>query len=438
MVKLRGILIIFLLLLTASIASYADTRQYHPDTLEVYFYQGYSTWQPKFRDNGKNLQLFLERFKQKQANKQFNKIPTIHIVAGCSPEGLWSNNQRLARKRAATMKNILKDKIQLPDSIIVEDIRGINWAGLRKMVEKDPNMPNKEEVLWHIDNSPEVVRNAQGKLVEARKLRLAYLADGVPWRYMYDKFFPSLRSFHLAIVIEWKKTEPLPAIRSNSWRPLEYQYKLPPIPEPQPLPEPEPQPEPERKPFYMAAKTNLIYDALLVPNAGLEFYLGKDFSIAGNWMYAWWKHDAIHWYWRIYGGDMALRKWFGRAAKEKPLTGHHAGVYAQMLTYDFETGNRGYMGGEPGGTLWDKANYVCGLEYGYSLPIARRLNIDFVVGAGYMWGEYHEYIPQDNCYVWQVTKKRRWIGPTKAEISLVWQIGYGNVNRNKGRKGGER
>ena len=49
-------------------------------------------------------------------------------------------------------------------------------------------------------------------------------------------------------------------------------------------------------------------------------------------------------------------------------------------------------------------------------------------------GEYKEYIPIDECYVWQVTKRRRWFGPTKLEVSLVWLLGRGNVN--EGKKGG--
>ena len=83
------------------------------------------------------------------------------------------------------------------------------------------------------------------------------------------------------------------------------------------------------------------------------------------------------------GGAIAIRKWWGKAAGEKPLTGHHIGIYGQIFTYDFETGGRGYMGGKPGGTLWDKMNYIVGAEYGYSLPIARRLNIDFTIGAAF-------------------------------------------------------
>lgn len=64
--------------------------------------------------------------------------------------------------------------------------------------------------------------------------------------------------------------------------------------------------------------------------------------------------------------------------------------------------------------------------------MAKRLNIDFTIGIGYLRGEYKEYKPIDGCYVWQATKMRNWIGPTKAEISLVWLIGHKNCNEKKG------
>lgn len=52
------------------------------------------------------------------------------------------------------------------------------------------------------------------------------------------------------------------------------------------------------KPFYMAIRTNMIYDALLIPNVGMEFYLGKKWTVAANAMYGWWNNDRSHWYWR--------------------------------------------------------------------------------------------------------------------------------------------
>lgn len=187
-----------------------------------------------------------------------------------------------------------------------------------------------------------------------------------------------------------------------------------------------------RKPFCMDVKTNLLYDALLLPNVGVELCVGHNLSVSADWAYGWWSNDSHHRYWRAYGGDISLRWWFGASSRRKPLTGHHLGVYGSVFTYDFEFGGKGYMGGKPGCALWDKMNYAAGLEYGYSMPLASRLNLDFSIGAGYWGGTYYEYKPADDCYVWQATKQRRWIGPTKAEISLVWLIGHGNRNTKKG------
>ena len=180
----------------------------------------------------------------------------------------------------------------------------------------------------------------------------------------------------------------------------------------------------EKSPFYMGFKTNLLYNILAIPNIGVEFYLGSNFSVAANWHYAWWKNDKKHNYWRTYGGDLALRYWWGKRAHEKPLTGHHIGLYGQMITYDFELGGRG--------VLADRWSWAAGLEYGCSLPVAKRLNLDFTIGMGYHWGEFKEYLPIDGHYVWQATKNRNYWGPTKAEISLVWLIGKDNYNVKKG------
>ena len=187
-----------------------------------------------------------------------------------------------------------------------------------------------------------------------------------------------------------------------------------------------------KRPFYMAIKTNMLYDVFAVPNLGAEFYLGKKFSIAANYMHAWWSKEANNFYWRYYGADVSLRWWFGKPTRVKPLQGHHVGVNYQILTYDFQLGSKGIMGGLPSGNLVDRANHIVALEYGYSLPIARRLNLDFGIGFGYHWGLFEEYTPIDGHPVWQATKRRQYFGPTKLEVSLVWLIGCGNYNKDKG------
>lgn len=79
--------------------------------------------------------------------------------------------------------------------------------------------------------------------------------------------------------------------------------------------------------------------------------------------------------------------------------------------------------------MGERWSYGAGLEYGYSLPIGRRLNLDFGIGFGYLGGEYKTYEPKDGHYVWQETRQRNWIGPTKAEISLIWLIGNKKIRK---------
>ncbi len=175
-----------------------------------------------------------------------------------------------------------------------------------------------------------------------------------------------------------------------------------------------------KPPYYLSVQSNALYDLAAIPALAVECYVGHDLSVVVHGHYAWWKCDHKHNYWRTYGGDLALRYWFG-AASHKPLTGHHLGVYGQMLTYDFELGERGYLG--------PKWSYGGGVEYGYSFPVGRRFNIDTALGIGYLTGTYKEYLPKGKKYVWQATKELQWIGPTQASVSLVWLLGRGNVNK---------
>lgn len=164
----------------------------------------------------------------------------------------------------------------------------------------------------------------------------------------------------------------------------------------------------------MGLKTNMLYDLAMTPNIGVEFNLGKGWSIGANWAYAWWKNDPKAFYWRVYGGELDVRKYFGKKSKDRALSGHHIGLYGQMMTYDFDLGKTGII---------SDLSYGGGIEYGYSLPVAKSLNIDFGIGVGYLGGEYKVYKPMDDCYVWQQTRQRHWFGPTRAQISLVWLIG---------------
>lgn len=84
------------------------------------------------------------------------------------------------------------------------------------------------------------------------------------------------------------------------------------------------------KPFYMDIRTNMIYDALLIPNVGVEFDLGKRWTVAANAMYGWWNNDRSHWYWRAYGGDVPCANGWERQPEGKPSRGIMSGCTARF------------------------------------------------------------------------------------------------------------
>ena len=383
------------------------------ESFSIYYECDSTTVNPDYLSNKANISRILHYVKNSP------RIDSITIYSWSSPEGREEYNLSLSKERARAAKRFLlshsPDSLKLNSDKIKLSPVAENWSGLIAAVKEHYDRPNKERILK--------LMHDYKVSSDVRKWKIKCLDQGQSWRYLIDNYMPPLRAASWICV--WGEIlEPL----------KEYPVPVYLIPAPEPGPA-MPEEEKMRCRGVFAFKTNLLYDALLVPNLGIEFYLGKNVSLAANWMYAWWKDDQRHWYWRAYGGDLGLRFWFGKKAKERRFAGHHLGFYGQVVTYDIALGSRGQIGGVPGGAIWDRTNFGGGIEYGYSVPVAKRLNLDFSIGVGYLGGEYTEYIPQDDCYVWQATKYRNWIGPTKAEFSLVWVLGGGKAVK---KKGGER
>lgn len=399
----------------------------------IYFRPGYSLLELSYRDNAANMKALTQGIQTIKGNPCV-QLQHIRILSAASPEGNSALNKRVAKRRGERLRDYLKETLVLPDSIFTVSSAGEDWQGLASLIAKEKT-PWRNKALQIIRHTPEwVTRN--GKVVDGRKRQLQNLDGGKAWKYMLDNHFYTLRTG--AVVVCEVKTlaaESTPSaaearleqarLESASQQSASQSPSSPPFPAipSQGHPSSESQAPPVAS--YFALKSNLLYDALLVPNLSLEASIGSGWTLGAGGMFAWWSKDAKHRYWRIYGGDLEIRKYFGTLSKSKPLQGHHLGIYGDFLTYDFEFGAKGYQ---------SKATYAAGIKYGYSHPIAKRLNLDFALGIGYLHSNYKTYVPRDGCYVYQETKKRKWLGPTQAEISLVWLLGKGNTNKKKGGK----
>ena len=393
----------------------------------IYFRPGYSLLELSYRDNAANMKALTQGIQTIKGNPCV-QLQHIRILSAASPEGNSALNKRVAKRRGERLRDYLKETLVLPDSIFTVSSAGEDWQGLAALIAKEKT-PWRNKALQIIRHTPEwVTRN--GKVVDGRKRQLQNLDGGKAWKYMLDNHFYTLRTG--AVVVCEVKTLAAESTPSAAEARLEQARLEQARPEPAsqspsspPFPaipsQVHPSSESQAPPVasYLALKSNLLYDALLVPNLSLEASIGSGWTLGAGGMFAWWSKDAKHRYWRIYGGDLEIRKYFGALSKSKPLQGHHLGIYGDFLTYDFEFGAKGYQ---------SKATYAAGIRYGYSHPIGKRLNLDFALGIGYLHSNYKTYVPKDGCYVYQETKKRKWLGPTQAEISLVWLLGKGNTN----------
>lgn len=418
MLKCRQFIIVFALFILPDII----IAQQQSHSIKLYFAQGDTKIDASYRTNAVELRK-LDSLISLTKRDSILTIEKLEFRAGVSPEGGTEVNKRIVMERLNVIYQMVKREILFPDSVIDMRPNHTDWSLLRELVAKS-DMQYRAEVLDILNNIPEHRFDKNGKWVDGRRKHLMALRGGKPYSYMLDNFFPMMRYAESRLTLSFRtptseekkqmeqveeilKDEPIADIVEDTI-PAEWSF----IPVMK-----------ERTPFYVALSSNMLYYAALIPNIGLEFYLGEQWSLQGDWHYGWWKSDRVHNYWRFYGGGLEVRKWLGGRAKQKPLQGHHIGVYGLIATYDFELGGRGYLG--------DKWSWSAGIGYGYSLPIAKRINFDFGVNVGYFGGEYKEYLPIDDHYVWQVTKNRHYFGITKAYVSFVWLLGNGNYNKRR-------
>lgn len=165
-------------------------------------------------------------------------------------------------------------------------------------------------------------------------------------------------------------------------------------------------------------KTNLLNDAFLSPNIGMEVGLAPrwTFEVVGQ-LNGWsigghtWKHwyvqpEARYWFCQRFGGHfMGLHLIGGQ------YNFGHLGTNLNFLGSDFRNLNTNRYQGWGAGA---------GIAYGYAWPVARHWNVEAEIGLGWIYTRFDQY-PCAECG----TKIRdnaahNYVGPTKASLNIVY------------------
>ena len=326
-------------------------------------------------------------------SETIENISTIEIIGACSPIAGEEHNRILAINRCSALHSYLQEQHPLVAERfpIKMNIIGIDHRGYNILKKQEPQLSEKEiwDKLQYVairlemkDGDYIIPTSDEPKVVDSGNNITA-----VP-----DTIFIKGDTVYIKEYITIKDTLP---------------YSAP------------------KRPVYLALKTNLIYDALLLPNLTTEIYLGKNWSLAveGNW--SWWtfnnKPVQNSWVHRIQAAGAELRYW---VKSPYPLQGHAVGLYSMIGNYDM----RFFAENEDSKGHLSYQSWSAGFSYAYSMAIANRFNLEFGLALGYMGGRDYQY---DYCMVhkqWEqnAIKNRRYFGPTRVGVSLVWLIGTEN------------
>lgn len=169
------------------------------------------------------------------------------------------------------------------------------------------------------------------------------------------------------------------------------------------------------QPYRFAVRTNVLYDAFLLPTLGVEWRLNENVGIRLDGSLSWWggNHGKVQKMWLV---NLEVR-WY--LWDKKRFYAGVSGSYGEYNLYKYPLGSilskdTGYQG-----TMWN-----AGLTVGYQLYLSRCFSIDFNLGLGYTHFEYDTFGITDGIRVYKEREKTKnlW-GPTQAGVSLVWTIG---------------
>ena len=196
---------------------------------------------------------------------------------------------------------------------------------------------------------------------------------------------------------------------------------------PEPVAEPAPQETPQREPatpepvaetaplYKFAVRTNVLYDAFLLPTLGVEWRVNRDLGVKLDGSLAWWSgsNGKVQKMWML----SPEVRWY--LLRDKRFYVGLSGNYGEYNLYKYALG--GILSKDTGyqGSLWN-----AGAVVGYQLRLSRSFSVDFNLGLGYTRYEYDNFGVTDGVRVYKERgKTKNFWGPTQAGISLVWTIG---------------
>ncbi|MDE6308861.1 MAG: DUF3575 domain-containing protein [Muribaculaceae bacterium] len=393
-----------------------------------------ATIDPAYGNNTKSMDEFIDSI---ATVYESGHLDHIAVYGYASPDGPFALNDKLALQRCNAIAQYVSRNAGIPMNEIHTSPRGVAWDGLRELVTENMRTPSRDAVLRILDKYLPEASTDQAVSDQCRKSLLA-LNGGRSYRWMLHNLFPKLR-YSIVMYTTSANDRNIGqcsiGVMPDEPTPTTTDDVLPQPPKPDVAPATAAVDEQADivaasstpthynpliyKPIHrLALKTNLIYDALLLPNIEVEYRVNRNWSVALEGGVAWWGRYSKNRSYRLAMVSPEARYWINPRA---PWHGFYVGAFAGGGLYDFLKDDSGYRG----------EGVMGGLSVGYMWPVSRCLSLEAEIGGGYLYSQYKEYRPLDGHHVYRRTKDLNYFGPLKVKFSLVWRLWDVNKPRKK-------
>lgn len=151
----------------------------------IYFRLGKSAVDPTFMGNRENMERFVKNLREILSNPDY-VVNKVRVVGMASPDGSRERNLELAGARARSLADFLIRETGIAEDKIDVVNGGENWDGLFAMIEASKEIPDKAKMLE--------LRDQYADDYDALKRSMQNYNGSRAWKFMYQHFFPTLRT----------------------------------------------------------------------------------------------------------------------------------------------------------------------------------------------------------------------------------------------------
>lgn len=411
----KTIILLLLAMLMSATCVFAQTQdEEHHIEVGIAFRQGKNNIDLSYMDNRAKLEHIVHVLDSIR-NDNSVVLREVQFSGAASPEGSAAINRWLSRTRLEQLEKYIRERVDIPDSLIVRDDLYIPWEELAEKVQAS-DASYKDEVLQILATEYPEAKDWNGAIVDGRIVELKKLEGGKVWQDLYARYFSQLRNAYTTGATYIVRHEP--SIRIVAV-----------IPARKPMPVAKPQmpveAESQRPPLHLYLKTNAIGWGMSVSNVAVEVDFAKRWSVQLPIYYSGVNYFTQTIKFRTFAVQPEVRYWFSGNMNDKFFLGAHAGVayynYAVDGQYRIQDkdGKRPALGG--------------GLSVGYRMPISKngRLKMEFSIGGGVYSLKYDKFYNTQSTSQGELSHSvdKIWYGVDHAAVSFSYMFNLKRKNK---------